>query len=145
MRITRKYEWDMGHRVPQHKSKCRNVHGHRYVGEFTLEGGIVKGNSSDDGMVMDFGDIKGILSNFIDTKLDHGYMGQTGIDKTVLNFLEGQGYKNLPVSFTPTAENIAQFLLDELGPLFKDTYGTGLKLVKVRLWETPNSVAEVEL
>lgn len=134
----------MGHRVPQHKSKCRNVHGHRYVGEFTLEGPLVKGDSSSAGMVMDFGDIKKTLSDFIDDYLDHGYMGQSDLDDKVLRFLEDEGHKTYRVTFTPTAENIAQFLMEKLGPQF-EAHGNNLKLVKVRLWETPNSVAEVEL
>ena len=36
--ITKRLEFDAGHRIPQHKSQCRNLHGHRYALEITLEG-----------------------------------------------------------------------------------------------------------
>ena len=37
-KIRRWIETDTGHRVPNHKSKCRNIHGHRYRWEVELEG-----------------------------------------------------------------------------------------------------------
>ena len=35
--ITRKLEFDAGHRIPDHTSQCRNLHGHRYTVEITLK------------------------------------------------------------------------------------------------------------
>ncbi|HCX34237.1 MAG TPA: 6-carboxytetrahydropterin synthase QueD, partial [Rhodocyclaceae bacterium] len=29
MRITRRLEFDAGHRIPDHLSRCRHLHGHR--------------------------------------------------------------------------------------------------------------------
>ena len=51
--ITRKLEFDAGHRIPDHKSQCRNLHGHRYTLEITLTGAVidVEGNS-DNGMTV---------------------------------------------------------------------------------------------
>jgi 6-pyruvoyltetrahydropterin/6-carboxytetrahydropterin synthase len=39
--VTKIVEWDMGHRVPNHKSKCRNPHGHRYRLEVTIGGPLI--------------------------------------------------------------------------------------------------------
>ena len=39
--ITRKLEFDAGHRIPDHKSQCRNLHGHRYTIEITLVGEVI--------------------------------------------------------------------------------------------------------
>jgi 6-pyruvoyl tetrahydropterin synthase/QueD family protein len=59
--ITRKLEFDAGHRIPDHKSQCRNLHGHRYTLEITLVGAVIDvEGSSDNGMIMDFSDIKSI-------------------------------------------------------------------------------------
>ncbi|MDR1848594.1 MAG: 6-carboxytetrahydropterin synthase, partial [Zoogloeaceae bacterium] len=61
MRITRRLEFDAGHRIPDHQSQCRNLHGHRYALEITLEGEVnAKPGETDSGMVMDFADIKAI-------------------------------------------------------------------------------------
>ena len=40
-RIRRYVETDTGHRVPNHKSKCRHMHGHRYRFEAEIEGDVV--------------------------------------------------------------------------------------------------------
>ena len=41
MRITRRLEFDAGHRIPDHASQCRHLHGHRYALEVTLSGDII--------------------------------------------------------------------------------------------------------
>ena len=41
--IIRRYvETDTGHRVPNHKSKCKHLHGHRYRFEAEIEGDVVE-------------------------------------------------------------------------------------------------------
>ena len=40
-RIRRWIETDTGHRVPNHKSKCCHLHGHRYRWEAEIEGDVV--------------------------------------------------------------------------------------------------------
>jgi hypothetical protein len=42
MRITRRLEFDAGHRIPDHASQCRHLHGHRYALEITLSGDIIR-------------------------------------------------------------------------------------------------------
>ena len=41
MEITTRMEFDSGHRIPNHKSTCRNLHGHRYALEVTITGNII--------------------------------------------------------------------------------------------------------
>ena len=61
MQITTRLEFDAGHRIPDHKSQCRNLHGHRYALEITLSGDIIsQEQASENGMVMDFSDVKRI-------------------------------------------------------------------------------------
>ena len=59
MLITRRLEFDAGHRIPDHRSQCRHLHGHRYVIEITLSGNIIdKAGDAANGMVMDFSQVK---------------------------------------------------------------------------------------
>ena len=75
MKILKQIEWDMGHRVMNHVSKCRNLHGHRYKAEICLEGNLIDINGdSSEGMVMDFEAIKRIAVEYIQDILDHGFM-----------------------------------------------------------------------
>ena len=71
-RIRRWVETDTGHRVPNHKSKCRHLHGHRYRWEAELEGEVViERGVSDEGMLMDFSDVSRILEENIHDVVDH--------------------------------------------------------------------------
>ena len=73
--IKRFVETDTGHRVPNHKSKCKHMHGHRYRWEAVIEGDIVQTSGvSDEGMLMDFSDISEILVNYIHDVVDHSFI-----------------------------------------------------------------------
>ena len=41
MKITKIIQWDMGHRIQNHRSICRGLHGHRYKAEICIEGSII--------------------------------------------------------------------------------------------------------
>lgn len=142
MKITKQIEWDMGHRVTNHHSKCRNIHGHRYKVEICLEGNLVSiPGISDEGMVMDFGDVKTIAMEHVHDVLDHGFMAWEE-DKLLVNFFKkNKDLKHIIVPFVPTSENISAWIFVTLDKYFKDKYKTGLKLKWVKLWETPTSVA----
>ena len=54
-KIRRWVETDSGHRVPNHSSKCRNMHGHRYRWQAELEGDVAThAGAPEEGMLMDF-------------------------------------------------------------------------------------------
>ena len=70
-RIRRYVETDTGHRVPNHKSKCRHMHGHRYRFEAEIEGDVVQvAGVSEEGMLMDFSDISTILTKVVHDVID---------------------------------------------------------------------------
>lgn len=138
MIVVKQIEWDMGHRVMNHNSKCKNIHGHRYKLEIALEGNLVdEQGASSEGMVIDFGDVKKIAMEHVHDVLDHGFMVW---EKDILlkNFFEkNKDFKSIVVPFTSTAENLAKWIFDKLNDKFKDIYKTGLRLKWIKLWETP--------
>lgn len=140
MKIVKQIEWDMGHRVTNHSSKCKNPHGHRYKAEICLEGKIISVSGvSDEGMLIDFGDIKLIAEKYIYDVLDHGFMLWEK-DKLLYSFYKkNKELKHVTVPFIPTAENIANWIFVTLDSRIKDKYKTGLKLFSIKLWETPTS------
>ncbi|MFZ3087685.1 MAG: 6-carboxytetrahydropterin synthase QueD [Methylotenera sp.] len=143
MHITTRLEFDSGHRIPNHKSQCRNLHGHRYVLEITLSGDIIKQeNASENGMVMDFSDVKAIAKESVVNVWDHAFLVYQH-DVEVLNFLNSlPNHKTVVFPTVPTAENMALEAFRILKSKYHDTYGNHLKLEKVRLYETPNSWAD---
>jgi len=110
MLITKEIEIDMAHRVPNHKSKCQNLHGHRYKIEVGVDDKLVKKKGvSDEGMVIDFGDLKNIMMDVLDKQFDHNsiFFANDPIVEHVLNISKNQTKKPHLVRFIPTAENLA--------------------------------------
>ena len=142
--ITRKLEFDAGHRIPDHKSQCRNLHGHRYTLEITLVGNVIETEgSSDNGMIMDFSDIKALAKQHLVDVWDHAFLVYRK-DEAVKNFLDSlPDHKTVIIDTIPTVENLARTAWDILKAAYKDRYGTGLHLHKLVLHETPNCWAEI--
>ncbi len=145
MRVTKEIQWDMGHRITNHRSQCRHLHGHRYKAEICVEGDLITAcGVSDEGMVIDFGDIKEIAVKYIYDVLDHGFMVWNQ-DRIILQFFKANpDLKHIVVRFIPTAENIAGWISVQIDKRLKDKYGTGLKLYSIKLWETPTSFVELK-
>lgn len=143
MRITRKLEFDAGHRIPDHASQCRHLHGHRYTLEVTLSGHIIKVDGDPaNGMVMDFADIKAVAQTHVVSLWDHAFLVYRG-DTLVADFLASiPGHKTVVLDVIPTAENLAETAFRILDPRYRDVYGNQLRLERVRLYETPNCWAD---
>lgn len=117
MLIRKEFTFDAAHRLPNvpEGHKCGRMHGHTY--RVALEvGGKVDPHA---GWVIDFGDIKNAFNRLADTWLDH----------RTLN--------DIPDFTNPTAENLCWWLFDVLRPT--------LNLGAVEVWETPTSMARLEL
>jgi 6-pyruvoyltetrahydropterin/6-carboxytetrahydropterin synthase len=141
--ITRRLEFDAGHRLPNHKSQCRNIHGHRYALELTVTGDLISDEgASDDGMVMDFGDIKAIAKEKLVDRWDHAFLVWCG-DQVMRDFLAMiPEHKTVVLDSVPTAENLAAVAFDILEHAYRDRFGHELVLTRVRLYETPNCWAD---
>ena len=145
MKIVKIIQWDMGHRVLHHRSICKGLHGHRYKAEICLSGYLVsESGMSEEGMVIDFADIKKISQDLIQKKLDHAFMVWEKDEELLIFFNESKGHKPVIVPFTPTAENVAAYIFNMLHDKFIDVFKTGLHLHSVKLWETPTSYALYE-
>ena len=142
--ITRKLEFDAGHRIPDHSSQCRNLHGHRYTLEITLTGNVnAQDGASDNGMIMDFSDVKTLAKSALVDVWDHAFLVYEK-DQVVRQFLDSlPGHKTVVLPLVPTVENLARIAYDTLDTVYADKFGTGLKLYKIKLFETPNCWAEV--
>ncbi len=131
---TKILKFDAGHRVVNHESKCRTLHGHEYKAEITCEG------SSLDalGRVIDFGDIKKFVGAWIDEELDHN-MILWDQDPNLKHIQQCDGLKTPHVvTFNPTAENLAEYILKVGNTLLP----IEIRIKKVRLWETSSCYAE---
>ena len=160
MKITRQIGIDMGHRVPDHLSKCRNFHGHRYTIEVTLAGGLAT-SGEEKGMVMDFGFLKELLESEIDAGFDHSmclyyeddYLSMMcGLDEVakVRRDIEQYGYATITtvlgfkltlVDCVPTVENLAALWFDRMRTRVLERTSRAITVVELKAWETPNCFA----
>lgn len=118
MFLTKKFTFDSAHKLPNHKGKCKNLHGHTYVLEVTIRGGV----DEKTGMVMDFKDIKEVVSELVLEKIDHQYINE--------------------IIRVPTAENTAKWIWEIL---YKNFLKYGVKLQAIKLWENPDSYVTYKL
>lgn len=162
--IQREIGIDAGHRVPDHGSKCKNLHGHRYTIRAYCEGPLFK-LGEQTGMVLDFGFLKEEMMTEIDKPCDHGLI--LWIDDPLLElfahekliacarrYIEADGYSSVGhgdgyskiyvVPFVPTAENLARHWYARLAPRVRERSAERATLLKVRVEETPNCWAEYE-
>ena len=142
MRVTKEVQFDLAHRIPNHKGKCRNLHGHTYKVQVTLDG-IVNDEmeSPSEGMTIDFKDLKQILDKVIVEPYDHVTMLYIQ-DPLVPYFIEMKEKFDLNVhfvSYIPTAENMSLRFFDKIQ---NELNGCDIKVVSVKVWETPTSFAE---
>lgn len=143
MHITRRLEFDAGHRIPNHNSQCKHIHGHRYALEITLFGEIISTEGvSDQGMVMDFSDVKRIAKERVVDCWDHAFLAYRG-DKVLVDFLQSlPNHKTVLLDCVPTAENLAKVAFNLLNDAYRNSFGNQLQLIRVRLYETPNNWAD---
>ena len=142
--ITRKLEFDAGHRIPDHHSQCRNLHGHRYVLHVTLEGKpLEKEGDRSNGMILDFSEVKKLAETHLVTPWDHAFLVYEK-DTVVRRFLDSlPNHKTVVLDRVPTVENMTQIAFDTLKDVYEGFYGDSLVLKRVRIYETPNCWAEV--
>lgn len=98
--------FDAAHRLLNYEGKCRNLHGHRWQVKLYLKSGEL----NEQGMVMDFSDIKKILEKILP---DHQYLNEI-------------------YSFNPTCENICHHLFYQIKKEIPILHG-------LELFESPNA------
>lgn len=121
--VTKEFTFDSAHNLYEYEGACKNLHGHTYKLQVTFRGKV-----DYRGLVVDFKDIKEIVTKQIIKEFDHQHL-------------------NDKMNFNTTAENMVVFFYDKLAfalSLLKETEqykNRHLEVVEVKLWETPTSFA----
>jgi 6-pyruvoyltetrahydropterin/6-carboxytetrahydropterin synthase len=135
MKIAKEFHWEMGHRLPEHFGKCKNIHGHSYKMIVEVEGDVL-----DSGMVMDYYDLKKIVNPIIE-EVDHAFMVYKN-DKKIVEFLEEMNSKKIVVDFQSTVENICRYFLDKINSA---GLPNNVNSLNVRIYETHDDYAEEKI
>ena len=152
--ITRRLEFDSGHRVLGHEGKCAHLHGHRYAAEISFEAAQL----DNLGRVIDYGVIKELIGGWIDKHWDHNLLlnredplnqfhksmwpeADVGISRFRRDIFAGKD-PYIMERGNPTAENIAAELLNHSQLLLKGAGHHSIRITNVRIYETPNCWAD---
>jgi 6-pyruvoyltetrahydropterin/6-carboxytetrahydropterin synthase len=127
-RVTREIDFCYGHRLLNYDGKCRYLHGHNGRAVIVLEAPEL----DTRGMVLDFSEIKQVVSQWIDETLDHRMI--LCRDDPAVPLLKQLGEPLYLIDTNPTAENIAKLI-------FEFTAQRGFPVVETHLWETPRCYA----
>lgn len=120
MKVCKQFSFDAAHYLPGYNGKCSNMHGHHWVLQVELEGPV-----GSNGMVVDFSELKELVNSVIVKVLDH----------RVLNDL----------MLMPTCENILLWIDKYIRqPEEAEMMLSKASLVRLRLYETPDSFAELK-
>jgi len=143
--VTKEFTWDMAHMLSSHEGLCQNLHGHTYKMEVEVEHwqGDLIATGPSAGMVIDFKHLKEVVKAEIVDPLDHALM--VWEDGSLAEQLLAQvaieyKMKVVAVPYRPTAENMAADFYKTLKALLSEK---GARLIRVTVWETPTSFAEV--
>lgn len=139
--VTRHIEFEAAHLLAGYEGRCANLHGHSYKLEVTVSGHTNSEKSERFGFCIDFKELDAILENVVP---DHMFIanGQNLADDTVEADIVavlaewGLAYQILP--FAPSAENMKLWLKDKIDAHLP----RGLRVVRLKLWETTDSYAE---
>lgn len=145
--VVKEFKWDMAHMLAEHNGLCKNVHGHSYKLQVKVtrkSNELIENTRHSDGMVIDFKDLKDIVEKNIIDPLDHAFMYWTKssdqVEHQIADVLIMNKRKVVKVNYRPTAEEMAR---DFFIRLTDELNNYDIKLVSVKVWETPTSFAEV--
>lgn len=134
----RYHDISTGHKVTNHESKCRKLHGHNYRIHFTIDAYQL----DTIGRVLDFSVIKDLLCEWLEENWDHKFLiWKEDPIATQLKELDPEGV--VLVDWNPTAENMSDYLVHVIGP--QQLAGTDTKLVKVEIEETRKCSVECQV
>lgn len=143
----RYHDISCGHRVVGHEGKCQYLHGHNYRIHFSV---APKDGLDNVGRVLDFSVIKHVLCEWLERNWDHKTLlwKEDPLSKvSVIRFEDGEsvriGESFVIVPFNPTAENMAQYLLEVVGEkLFANS---NVYLKKIVIEETRKCSVTMEI
>jgi 6-pyruvoyltetrahydropterin/6-carboxytetrahydropterin synthase len=137
--VTKRFEFDAAHRILQHESRCKYLHGHRWVAEVSC-----RAPQQDSlGRVIDFGVIKEVVGTWIDQHFDHNIILSSS--DPLLQLTEYQqekvflGKRPYVMARNPTSENLAILIQERVDQLLQPK---GVRCFHVRVWETPSCYAD---
>ena len=135
--VTKIFHFEMAHAINGYAGACKNIHGHSYELHVSVASNKVhEGYFPAPGFVIDFKELKKIVTSAIIENLDHKLILSRGFLSAHSSFSTQENLVTWEEE--PTAENLLVFISQNLFCKFP----VEIKLVKLKLYETKDSYAE---
>lgn len=139
IRITKQFSFEMAHALMHYDGLCKNIHGHSYRMDVTVQGTPETDQESPkNGMIMDFRDLKRMINRVIIDVVDHALLLCENSSPELVHQLRLNYNKILLVTYQPTTEN----LLSDFAEKIQSNLPPHIQLFSIRLRETDSSFAE---
>ncbi len=139
IRLTKEFSFETGHALLNYDGLCKNLHGHSYKLFVTVIGSPNRDDKSPKfGMVVDFGDIKNIVDEYVINKYDHAIIMNANIGKQNIEALNNITERLIVTDNQPTCEN----MLIDIVEIIKNKLPNYISLHSIKLHETATSYAE---
>ena len=135
--IIKEFSFCAGHRLRNYQGKCANLHGHNYLVHFYIS----TETPDEQGFVLDFSEVKKLFGSWLDDNWDHSFILSKDDDEAIGAVTSVKNQRLFLLDENPTAENMALYLLNEVGP--KLLKASEAQLQRVVLWETKDSFVDV--
>lgn len=137
LRITKEFRFEGAHALTGYDGKCRHIHGHSYLLYVTVKGSPLNSDGSPkNGMLIDFSDLKKIVTDKIIDVYDHALILRES--SPLAEEIASAYQRVMTVPFQPTCEN----LITHFARLVKDALPEGVSLYSMKLHETATSYVE---
>lgn len=137
IRLTKEFEFEMSHALDEYQGLCRNLHGHSYKLFVTVIGDYIKNpQENSSGMMLDFKYLKKLVEENIILDFDHAVVLHK--NSVFANVLKQTDTKMIMFDCQPTCENLIMEFHDRIIKALPK----GVKLAKLKLYETKTSFAE---
>ena len=139
MIVAKHFKWEAAHRIPWHGGKCKHLHGHSYKMIVEFEGEL-----NENGIVIDFNDLKAIVKPHIDL-IDHTTIISEN-DSELKEVFDSKQWKYYLLPFDSTAENLCNYfahLIIKENQTF--LIGNNIKSVSVKILETESAYAYTKI
>lgn len=139
IRVTKEFDFEIAHALWNYDGPCKNIHGHSYKLFVTVAGSPIEDEMDpQNGMVIDFGDLKQIVREEIVDRLDHAIiLNRKALEEVTVDM--GQMFeRKFIVDYQPTCENLVLDFAERI----KSRLPERLELFSLKLHETGSSFAE---
>ncbi|MCP5468869.1 MAG: 6-carboxytetrahydropterin synthase QueD [Deltaproteobacteria bacterium] len=139
MLVTKEFEFDSAHYLPNYYGKCERMHGHTYKLQVTVEGKV-----GENGLLIDFVILKKMVKEKVLDQLDHqvlnDFLEVPSAENVAIwiwnqlvdlkaNIKEQLEDPNLP-------ESVTKYFKDKDGKMDTSGFTEQIHLYEVSLWET---------